>query len=243
MINIAVCDDEKDTLEVMQSAIRSAFSVRGIDASVDAFPGPYDMLESRKNKLYDLIFLDIQMPFVDGIELGAQLVTFDYRPEIVFVTNAEERVFDAFSVNPFGFIRKSRFLKEISAVIDQYIKKHNKAADPETLIVKTKDGMASYPVTDIIYIEGGKRYQKLYITGRKNNLDAECALSELEAKLANKGFLRVHKGFIVNLRHIRLIRKDNVIVMSQNAEIPISRRKTQDVRTEFLKYHRDNYAL
>ena len=120
-LTMAVCDDDLSVVDIIANTIVSTFRAKGIQAQADVFNDAPTLKRAMRDKSYALIFLDIDMPGMGGIEFAEVMQKNQTKTEIIFVSNREDRVFDALRLHPFGFVRKSNFLKDISAVIDSYL--------------------------------------------------------------------------------------------------------------------------
>jgi DNA-binding LytR/AlgR family response regulator len=182
---------------------------------------------------FDLILLDVDMPELDGIKFGKLLRARNDSTEIIFVSDREEKVFESFSVQPFGFVRKSRFLKDISVALQAFIQKIQKKDKEEKLVFDGKYGIITIAESQLMYIEGNAKNQLLHVEGKKEPFVVHSSLEIVEKQLLDKGFIRCHKGYIVNYRYISAIMKDSV-ELSNGEQLPLSRRKVNDVRQKYL---------
>ena len=121
-IKIALCDDDARALPVIAGAAESAFNSQGIQTEIYRFSSGPALLEAMERTHFNLLLLDIEMPGMDGIAVGKKLRSMEDDIKIVFVSEAESRVFESFQVQPLGFVRKSNFLNDIAAVVELYIK-------------------------------------------------------------------------------------------------------------------------
>ena len=231
-MHLAICDDEAAILGVVSGAIESTLRKYDIEASIEIFESPRSLDNRMKEVEFELIFLDIDMPEMDGITFAKRLRRTNSRVDIIFISNREERVFDALRVNPAGFIRKKRFLEDVSAVLDQWMQNRRKE-ESGVLLAGTPDGELSIPVDKILYIEGAGRNQFIHASDTKDPLKVSYSMASLEEQLSPHGFLRIHKGYLVNYRFIRHL-KDTDVVLTDGEEIPMSRLRVQDVRSQYL---------
>jgi DNA-binding LytR/AlgR family response regulator len=171
----------------------------------------------------DLIFSDIQMPKLNGVELVAKL---SYKPLIIFTTAYNDYAVDAFDLNVLDYVIKpiatERFKKAITKAITQFQLEQyaNLVSKNEKYIVLKKDGlehMVHY--VDITHIEGLKQYAIVYAGVNKFYLNE--TLKKLEADFSSFGFVRVHKSFIVNKNKITKIKAQ--VLLINTYQIPIGR--------------------
>lgn len=235
MYQIALCDDEVAALQVYAPRIEAAFERLGCRVALTTFHDPCRFLESLEaGNSYHAVFLDIDMPQLDGIRLGKKLRELDYSIALVFVSGRTERVFETFAVQPLRFLRKDRFAKELPDAVKEVLRVLEKA---ETQTVALSDHSRSFclPVADILYCEiVGKT---LFIHLPKNTVELRCQMSDAEQQLQPYGFLRIHKGYLVNCSAVFCIRKESVELV--NGELlPLSRHRSADVTAQFLQYTR-----
>lgn len=242
MINIAICDDNAASVKIISGSISQMFSMHGIETKVYTYSSARALAEGARIHLFDLIFLDIEMPGTDGIELSRQLRKKGSSGDIIFVSNREDRVFETFEVHPFGFVRKSTFVRDISSVLSFYIEKYNAARNAHPLLVKTKEGLIALPTARLIYIEGNQKNQLAYLENLTAPVTINSSMEKLEEKLASDGFIRVHKGYIVNYRYIRLIGTGECTLVNGDV-LPLSRRKAKEVKEKYLEYVQSNSVV
>lgn len=233
-VTAIVCDDDKTARGIIANAIQSEFFSLGVEAEITLCTSGTELLARLTTADYNLLFLDIDMPGASGIQLGQKLREENNTIDIIFVSNREDRVFDSLKVEPIGFIRKSHLIEDIPDVLHRYWKHHKKSLDSKMLVAETKERIISVPLKDVIYFEGARNCQMLYMKDGKEPCQIRRNLKELEDELATDGFIRVHKGFLVNYNYIRLIEQDNVL-LTDGRRIPLSRRKHQEVKSRFLQ--------
>ncbi len=229
---IAICDDEADILGIVKGAIENTFRKYDIEAETDMFKNAEDLQRRMREREFSLIFLDIEMPGVDGITFAKNLRGSNSHTDIIFISNREDLVFDALRVNPQGFIRKKRFLEDVTAVIDQWMENRQKD-ERSGIMFETSKGTITVPVDQVFYIEGDGRNQEVYVAGQKEPHVIRSSMKVLEEQLQPMGFLRVHKGYLVNYRFIKRI-KDTDVILTNGTAIPISRLRVADIRKQYM---------
>ena len=137
-LKVAVCDDEARAISVISASIESVFRGFGTEIALETFTAPAELLDRLNVHHFDLIFLDISMPEMDGIELGKRLQKTGNNADLVFVSSRMDRVFDTFAVQPFGFVRKNHFLDDIGEVIARF-EEERKAGSDDSRFAHFKD--------------------------------------------------------------------------------------------------------
>ena len=229
MTKIAVCDDDSFFLKSFSKLIATVYN--GDSRAIDCYTNPKELMNSETK--YDLIFLDIEMPEINGIELAC-----NYRRNeaiIVFVTNMESLVFDAYNTTEtFGFIRKSHLREDFALIIKRINKKVNSIA---SIAVKKGNRITKIKCSDIIYIE--KSVNNVIIHTKTDVFSERKTISELEETLSHYGFERCHIGYLVNTDYIQHI--DSTQVVLNNCErIPLSRRNVKKLKSIFVR--RSDYS-
>lgn len=237
-IQIGVCDDENMILRVIAEAVKNILAQKECVGEIETFSSAKELWRALDKKKYALLFLDIDMPDLDGITLAKKIRTKYQESDIIFVSNREDKVFDSLSVHPFGFVRKSMFLKDIATVLEEWLAKKDNFSQTISLQVPG-EGMILLPIKDIVYIEGSKKDQIVHIN-KQDSVVVRSTMDSLEKKLKNHGFIRCHKGFLVNCCFISLIRYELIIEMRTGDKIPVGRARLQQVKEEFLTWVENN---
>jgi DNA-binding LytR/AlgR family response regulator len=220
MICIAV-DDEPLALDVLREYCNK---VEFIELK-SIFTSAIEAIDYINHNHVDLVFLDIQMPHISGLDFQKRL---NYIPLIIFTTAYSEFALEGFNLDVLDYLLKpfsfERFYKAILKARKQYDLLQEKEIaslneENRFLLVKVEYHTMKINIHEIIYIEGLKDYIKIY-TGSKPIL-TKMTMKSMEEKLNDKNFVRIHKSFIVSLTKIKEIKKDKIIVADK--QIPIGR--------------------
>ena len=240
-MKLAICDDEKRVRDVIAEAVRDVSQSIEIEFYADArgilAPG-FDA---------DILFLDIQMPGVDGMKAARLMREAGKKTVIVFVTALEEQVFDAFDVGAFNYIvkpfGKNRIREVIKGAIEQaeesrYIEKTLEEKEGEnvsarSITVKTGGSNRRVILSEIAYAEIYDRRIVLHMNDR-DNIEYYGRISQLES-VAGKDFFRVHRAYLVNLGHVKSY--DSRYVRVEDTDIPVARGKYQELIKAYLSYY------
>jgi len=241
MIRCIAIDDENLSLELIEDDIRKVPFLELVKACRSGF----DAMEILKNEKIDLLFLDIQMPDMSGIQF---LKSLTHRPLVIFTTAYEKYALEGFELDVIDYLLKpysfERFLKAVNKA-REYLSNTGKTLSPETadeprstgnfFFVKSDYKLVKIETGEIFYIESLKDYIKIF-TGVKPVLTLS-SMKTIEDRLPSSDFIRVHRSFIVNLRKIQYIRQNFVVV--ENREIPIG----ENYREGFLKAINQNKMI
>ncbi len=195
MYNVAIIDDDNTAIKIIKNELESFFDKKIIRSKIYEFTSPINFLATIKETYYDLIFLDIDMPEKNGIDVGKELNKCCSNINIIFISSREDLVFDCFVIHPFGFIRKTKFKQDFQSVIEQFYTSTLSVNDSQDKIefIK-KNNISSYKINEIVYIEGLRNYQQLHLKDDTKDL-IRISMNKLETKLSENGFIRVQKGF------------------------------------------------
>lgn len=232
-LSVAVLDDNKIALSSISSAIDNTLRTYNIESETRCFERLKELVAFSKTNTFDLILLDIDVSDGDGVEYAKYLRSKGDMTDIIFVSGREDRVFDALGVHPFGFVRKSNFFKDISDVVKAYIPYKQSQIGDKYIILNTQGAQQRVEIAQIKYIEGQGRHQNIFLKNTNEPTTVSQSMDEFDEKLNCDGFMRVHKGFIVNYRYIQVIMHDCIKLIS-GEEIPLSRQKRKDVKEWYL---------
>ncbi|QEC40751.1 LytR/AlgR family response regulator transcription factor [Pseudobacter ginsenosidimutans] len=219
MIKCLICDDELIAHQILEAYILQTPGLVLVAKCRNALEA-FAKLEQQS---VDLIFLDIEMPLVNGINF---LKTLSNPPKVIFTTAYAEHALESYELNAVDYLLKpfspERFAKAVEkakALIGAGGSSAEKPEEAGALVVKEKDGMIRVQYNQILYIEASKDYMKI-VTNEKNYL-VHITMKKLEESLPPEQFVRTHKSFMVALKAIRLLKPDE-LVLTNNAVVPVS---------------------
>ena len=225
MIRIAIVDDEK----VIREQIKKLIEKRQIDCEIDTYGMGEDLLKAGKG--YDIVFLDIQMDGMNGIDTARALRQNAENTVLIFITGVKEYVFDAFDVAAFHYLIKPIEELKFYEVYDRAVLEVGKRKQQANgqLFVKTRNRNATFNQSDILYIES--RAKKVEIHTKSDIVEAYAAIGELEKQLVGS-FYRCHRGYLVNMAFITEYGYDSITL--HNGETIIL---SKDKYSEFVKVY------
>ena len=242
MLKIAILDDDKTALMISTSAVEAFLKEKAVEYNVFPFSNPLNFLASAKEEKFDLSFLDIDMPEMNGLEVANQLSEIAKNGQIIFLSQREDLVFECLKFHPFGFIRKSKLIDDFSLMMNQFYQTINNTESDETkidIIDKTKT--VSFKIKEIVYIEGDRNYQKVVLKD-KTSQNIRVAMGSLEEKLKEYGFIRIHKGYLLNYLYIRSIEGEEVY-LTTGGSLPMAKKRKDEIMKQYLAMSRKNSAV
>lgn len=232
-MNIAICDDNPADLEYMTKIIYQAFDHNRIICNMKTYTNAGDLLEANQIQLFDVVFLDLDMPEMSGMEAAAQLNKLHEATEIVFITNHDELVYKAYRFKALGFIRKKFLNIEIDEIVEALIESIN--AKEKYIIFCGTGYETKYNINDILYMRSDDHYIDIFSVNKKESLRG--SLNHIEKNYSQYGFIRIHSRYLVNYRYIYSIEK-NTVVLNDLQQLPMSRSRVKAVKEAFQLFSR-----
>lgn len=231
MMKIAICDDEPKICSLYRAKVRSIMREHKKEASVETFHKPLEFLAALKEREYQMILLDIDMPKLDGLQLAEQMQTLQRKPLLIFVTNQDALVYQTFQYHPFSFIRKSYLEEELETVLMQALEEL--AGRQSRYTFRSEKETVSLLLSEILYLEAEGNYILIHAKG--NIYRFRETLTNVERELKPKGFVRIHKGFLVNQEAVYRIGSDEVTLLNQE-RLPIGRSNKEQAKERLMRY-------
>ncbi len=220
-----IIDDEPLAVELLQDFVKKVEALE----LINTFNNAIDAVSFINQNNVDLIFLDIQMPHFSGIDF---LNTIEKKPLVIFTTAYSDYAVEGFNLGAVDYLVKPipfhRFLKAVVRAqqiflptAPQTISENANAPeiDQDFMFVRAEYENVKLNFADILFIEGLKDYVKIYTTDNKFTLTL-ISLIKLENLLSSKGFARIHRSYIINIKHVKSIQKNKVLISDKR--IPIS---------------------
>lgn len=217
MIRVVIVEDETDAAETLVRFVKRYGDERGIDQDVRVFADGLTFLGVAADKC-DIVFMDIELPELDGFETARRLRARDDKTCIIFVTNMSGYAIRGYDVDAMGFVVKPATYFALSVLMDKAVKRCERLHGSEILIGSGDDIHRLMP-DDIYYIEVMDHF--LVYHTRVGDIRVYGQLGRAAGALRDKGFFRCHKSYVVNLDYVTEVKRDHVFVNKER--VPISR--------------------
>ncbi len=230
MIKIAIVDDKASDAERLIQAISANAFFAAEKPAIDVYSRGLDFLD-HYSKLYDAVFMDIDMPVINGLETSEKLRELDKQIDIVFVTNYASLAINGYSVSAMDFLVKPVTQDAVDSCLAKIVKHYNER-NGEKLVIRIKHGYKAIAISEIYYVEV-----------MKHDLTFHCAdgdyvtrmpMKEIEKRLSN-GFCKCSNSYLVNLSSIDSVVGDTAI-MPNGDELPIARAKKKGFIEAFVSH-------
>ena len=234
-MNIAVVDDE----EIIRQQIHGFIKKQKPESEISDFSTGEELLAAGRE--FDIIFLDIQMKGIDGIETARVLRKQHKDMILIFITGRKEYVFQAFDVMAFHYlvkpIEETRFAEVFHRAVQEAVRRQKRAG--RRLFVKTKDRSVTMEADRIVYIES--MLKKVRIRTTEGMVEAYGSIKELERQLG-QGFYRCHRAYLVNMAYITEYNFDT-ITLAGGQKVYLSKHKHNEFVKVYMKFLRSGGVL
>lgn len=229
-MQIAICDDEKTIVQILEEKVKKLLP----DAEIEAYLSGDELIASGCRP--DLLFLDIQMPGMDGMETARLLRQKNEKMVLIFVTAIEEYVFQAFDVAAFHYLVKPFSDEKFEEVVDRAVRtfeEHSqKKPDEKYIMIQSKGSHMKVLFKDIVYAEVYNR--KVVIHTRNTEIEYYGKLQKL-GELAGADFFRTHRAYLVHFKYVQ--KYDANLVTMENGTALIAKQNYPEFVKQYLKYN------
>lgn len=230
MIHIAIVEDEEIYVNKLNEYIDRYRKERGKVIKLTVFSDGEDITEDYHGG-YDIILMDIQMQFMDGMTAAEKIRQMDQEVIIMFITNMIQYAVRGYEVDAMDYVVKPVEYFAFSQKLDKAIGRLKKK-DKEYITVPTKEGVLKLELSNILYIESQGHNAVFYTS--KGNFVSRAALKDLEKEMKEKSFFRCAKGYLVNMNQVDGISGTDCVIHGD--KIPISRAKKKEFMDLLLQY-------
>jgi DNA-binding LytR/AlgR family response regulator len=243
-LRILAVDDEPPALDELAYLLRADPRVSRVTTAGDAT----EALRALRDNDVDVVFLDIRMPGLDGMELARVLRRFARPPAIVFVTAYDNAAADAYDLGAIDYVRKpvqpSRLAESLRRVIASLAlpAKGESNQDDEVIPVELAGTTRMLPRSSVRWVEAQGDYARLH-TAEGSHL-VRVPLATLAERWSDSGFVRIHRSYLVQIRLIDELRMANsgYVVVLGGTELPVSRRHTRDLKDRLVRAAKQDWS-
>ena len=229
---IAICDDELQELEVIAAVVTSWQSKSGHTCEIETFPSAEAFLfQYEEEKNYDILLLDVEMKALSGIDLAKQIRQSNTRAEIIFITSHFEFAGEGYEVDALHYLIKPVSEEKLASVLTKASEKL--AVEPPYVIINCDGETVKLYEAEILYVESFLHYISIHTRDREYKIKEN--ISAFAGKLSDV-FYRVHRSYLVSLRHIIRISRNSVILEGLE-ELPLARGKYDDINRAYIDHN------
>ena len=229
-MNIAIIDDLTTELDLLTTYLTDFAKEEAREFQLSRYESGDAFLENFRGQ-YDLILMDIDMPGLNGIDTSREIRRIDERAVLMFVTAMPQYALAGYEVDAIDYIIKPVSYPDFALKLKKALRyvKQNKADEP--IVLQTKEGLITLNISEIYYIESALHYCIYHTRDREYRVREN--ISAVEQRLAPFGFARCNAGYLVALKHVKAIIKDDVKVGDYT--LKISRGKKASFTEQFAK--------
>lgn len=234
-MRIAICDDDQQQLSIIRKEIEGYSLVNKFAFSVSAYTNAVRLLEDAIKENFNIIFLDISMPQMNGMEAAEQIRLFDTKVQIVFVTNLGDYMPLGFDVMAAGFVVKPIPEKAIHNILEKLINLYNRK-NLAPYEVKLKGGQVGIiQLQDVLYLESNLHI--ISAVTRSTKCEYWGKLSDELAKLSQYGFVQCHRSYLINMAWIWIITKD-CVTFTNNLSLSVGPKYRDNLKDTYRRYRK-----
>lgn len=245
LLNIAIVEDERAHAAITIRLLGAWLQERRIKFQIREFhSGEAFLFEWEQNQAWNALFLDIQMPGLNGMELAKRIRRDNEQVAIVFVTGITDYLQEGYEVEALHYLVKPIDADKISYCMERIFAKYQEQKKRRALLIEaeeTADGQDSSHITlrlsleEIVYLEAFAHNTQLYT--REKSYCVREGIGAWRKRLPMEMFVVCHRSYLVNLLYVARLKKDR-IVLDDGKEVPMSRRCYQSVNQAFIEFYR-----
>ncbi|MCF2619065.1 response regulator transcription factor [Oscillibacter valericigenes] len=235
MTEVAFCDDDGAVLRELRSLLDQYRADRDEEINCTMFHNPLELIHAVEHGArFDILFMDILMPGVNGIDAASEIRVFDKAVKIIFLTSSAEFAVQSYTVGAYFYQLKPIWRESFFRLMDSVLAACEKE-QMDSIVLRCKTGVARIGLKELEYCEVVHRTLFFHLTSGKV-LESFGSLDDLSAQLEPyQCFLRPHRSYLVNLEYVRNITA-RTVTMSCLTEIPLPRGRYNEVKDAYLEY-------
>lgn len=214
MIRVGIVEDDTRDTEILYSFIEKFGEENGKRIRIQTYSDGYDIAE-RYSADYDIIFLDIEMNLMDGLEAAEKIRTMDQRVVLIFTTSNPQYAIRGYRVHALDYLLKPLNYENVTYVLRKAVAIVEKDTSVVWISISTRTGVNKINASDILYIES-RNHTLIFHTDTGTWETTVYSLTEMEDKLSGIGFFRASRWQLINLNKVRGIRNGTVVIGSDS---------------------------
>lgn len=221
MIRTAIVEDDNLYQEMLSTYIRKYEKEHDEKFSISQFYDGYEIVE-RYSANYDIIFLDIQMKTMDGMETARKIRKMDENVILIFITNMAQYAIQGYEVNALDYVLKPISEFAFAEELDKAVKRL-KARNEKYLTITQEKGVVRLELSAISYLES--QGHNIVVHADSGIYSFRETMKQMEGKLVEDDFVRCNSGYLVNLKHVEEVNQNQVVVAGESLQISRPRKK------------------
>lgn len=235
MLKIAICDDEEYYIEKVKEGLKKYLARQNEEGyQIDVYNSGEELCENQEGlKEYQVVFLDVEMNQISGMEAAQIIKSVNQECCLVFVTAFIDYAMEGYKVQAIRYLLKKDLDSNLSECIEAVLQKIDFDNQKERFAFQ--DGQRELLINQILYLESDRHKLVFHVKGKKEQLlTSSGKLDDMQKRLEPYGFIRIHKSFLVNVEKIVLI-KNYRVILENGEELPVPREKFRQVKEQYLE--------
>lgn len=230
-MNVAIVEDDSAYSNQLKAFVEDFERENSLDLTLEQFPSGLAFLEACKTTHFSIVFMDIILPELDGLEISRRFRNLDQTSSLIFVTNMAQYAINGYDVGALDFLVKPVTYTNLCLKINKALKIQNQNPN-RNISLKSEGGLLLMNINDIYYVESFAHYLDYHT--KKGVITVRESMGEAEASLRSSAFKRCQRSYLVNTNYLTRLDNNSIFVKDADGkekEIPLSRGK----KKEFLQ--------
>lgn len=229
LFEIGICDDQQESAQTLKDLLNCYLEKKRLDARISVFTSAEDLLQADWQR-FQIIFLDVVMGKQDGIQAAIQIRRKNPDVSLIFVSSFLDYATMGYQVKASSYLLKSQLTTTLSSAMDAVLTE--RALNQNTMEITVRNCTVSLPLHKIVFIES---HGRISVFHSETDYHTYMRLSDIESALCGKGFLRIHRSYIVNLAHCVAL-KNYQAILDTGETLPCSRKEYSNLLRSFMRW-------
>lgn len=227
---IVLCEDEENFAKELEKELKAFFSQKEIECNICHCPGGEAFREEMaKEKVTDLIFMDLHLGDADGVELIKEQAKNSVKIPTVFLSSMEERIAEGYDVNAFHFLFKRNYKEKLKELLERFL---NEIYVRKAVVIQDRDTVVRLNFAEIYYVEPENRSTVIHTA--VSSYQEKSSIQNFAKHLPEELFIEAYHSLYINVDHIRKVNAD-AVELDNNKELPVSRRKRKQLMAAVMR--------